>query len=107
PYFFKIITDTVVSAGSAVSVQMLFTPFIVLVILLLFHEFSFRAGHILETYITTASFRHITTSLYKGLIRRPIAYFEDKFSGDLGRRIEQVGTSTLFFIETFPWQMGW
>ncbi len=108
PYFLKLIVDKVSdNPAGAVSFAELLNPFLLLAGILLLQEVFFRIGHILETYTAPDAFQHITTALYGGLIKRPTSYFENKFSGDLGRRIEQVGSSVLFFTEFFPWEMGW
>lgn len=107
PYFFKRIADVVSQSTHAISFNDLKGSLGMVVAVLVLQEISFRTGHILETYIAPDSFKHITNSLYEGLIKRPTSYFEDKFSGDLGRRIEQIGTSVIYFVEDFPWQMGW
>lgn len=107
PLFFKRIADQVTQSTGAISFYELLESFGLVVAFLVFQEISFRAGHIIETYVAPDAFKHVTTSLYEGLIRRPTSYFEDKFSGDLGRRIEQIGVGTIYFIEDFPWHMGW
>lgn len=107
PYFFKLIADTVAEKAGVVVFGDLSTPFFLLVGMLLGQEIFFRSAHILESYVAPDAFRNITTSLYEGLIKRPTSYFENKFSGDLGRRVEQVGSSVMFFIEDFPWEFGW
>lgn len=107
PYFLKLIVDKVLENSGVVSFDDLSRPFIFLVLVFVFQEVFFRAGHIIETYTTPEVFQHITISLYEGLIKRPTSYFENKFSGDLGRRIEQVGSSVMFFLESFPWILGW
>ncbi len=107
PYFFKRIADQIAQGTGGVSFHDLMGSFGLVAAVLVTQEILFRTGHILETYIAPDGFRHLTTSLYEGLIKRPTSYFEDKFSGDLGRRIEQVGTGTIYFLDTFPWHMGW
>ncbi len=107
PYFFKLIADQVVKSGGMVSFHDLLSPLLFMVGALLGSEIIYRAGHIIESYTAPEAFSRITTALYGGLIKRPTSYFEDKFSGDLGRRIEQVSSSCLYFIEDFPWEIGW
>ncbi len=107
PYFFKIIVDTVTAHGTAVVFHDFLMPVILIAAVLILTEIMYRIGHIIETYTAPESFSRITNALYAGLIKRPASYFEDKFSGDLGRRIEQVGSSTLYFIQDFPWGIGW
>lgn len=122
PYFLKLIVDTVTShaaaggvggagvasaSAGAITFADLSMPFTFFIVVLVCQEIFFRTGHIIEVYMTPDIFRHITTSLYDGLIKRPTSYFENKFSGDLGRRVEQVGQSVLFFTESLPWEIGW
>jgi ATP-binding cassette subfamily B protein len=106
PYIFKLITDRIVNFPGQISMADLMPIFIWIPIVLIMQEVCFRLGHILETYITPEAFKHLTTSLYNGLIKRPTSYFENKFSGDLGRRIEQIGSSIVSVIES-PWEFGW
>ncbi len=106
PYFFKIIADRVVGVKT-VTAGDLTTPFVLIVLTLVLQEVLFRLAHVMEVYLATGIFRHITDALYQGLIQRPASYFENKFSGDLGRRIEQVSKAVMYFVEDFPWQMGW
>ncbi len=107
PYFLKLIVDKVSLASGAVTFADVSLPFYFLVGILVIQEVLFRLGHVIETYIAPDVYRHVTVSLYDGLIKRPASYFEDKFSGDLGRRIEQVASTVLYFVEDFPWEMGW
>lgn len=107
PFFLKLIVDKVSENSGAVSFADLSYPLVLVVLVFVFQEVFFRAAHIIETYTAPEAFRHITISLYEGLIKRPTSYFENKFSGDLGRRIEQIGSSVMFFLESFPWIFGW
>lgn len=107
PYFLKLVADKVLENPGTVSFADLSRPFIFLVLVFLFQEIFNRIGHIIETYVAPEIFRYITTSLFEGLVKRPTSYFENKFSGDLGRRIEQVGSAIMFFVESFPWTFGW
>ena len=107
PYFLKLIVDTVSANAGAVTFADLSLPFYFFAGILVLQEVLFRSGHIIETYVAPDVYRHITVSLYDGLIKRPTSYFENKFSGDLGRRIEQVASSARYFIDDFPWEMGW
>ncbi len=107
PLFLKVVVDKVVENSGLVSFSDLFSPFLLLVLALLLQELFFRTGHIIETYLVPDVFRHLSTSLYKGLIKRPTSYFENKFSGDLGRRIEQASSSAVYFIESTCWGAGW
>lgn len=106
PYFLKSIVDTVTNHSGPISMSELLTPFFLLAGVLVFQELFFRTGHLIETYFSPEVFKHITTSLYAGLIRRPPSYFENRFSGDLGRRIEQIATSVMAFVDS-PWEFGW
>lgn len=107
PYFLKLIVDKVMELGAAVTFHDLWIPFSLLSLAFIFDEIFFRVAHVLETYTAPDAFKNITTSLYEGLIKRPTSYFENKFSGDLGRRIEQVGSTVQFFLEGFIWEAGW
>ena len=106
PYFLRLIVDKATATTGVVAFSELFPVFLLLAAALILQELFFRTGHIIETYTIPNIFSHITSSLYEGLIRRPASYFENKFSGDLGRRIEQIRSSVLFFCE-FPWEAGW
>lgn len=101
PYFFKRIADQVTQGAGVVPFRDLIGSFGLVAAVLMTQEILFRTGHVIETYIAPDAFKRITTSLYEGLIKRPTSYFEDKFSGDLGRRIEQVGTGTVYFLDAF------
>ena len=105
-YFIKIIVDKI-SSGNVHALRDLMTPLIFTGIVLTGGELFFRLGHALETTIVLKAFDRITSFLYKNLLNRPTAYFEDKFSGELNRRVEQIGEAVKFFIESFPWQIGW
>jgi ATP-binding cassette subfamily B protein len=107
PYFFKLIADSVAAHGTKVSFHDLLVPVALVGAVLLASEIMYRAGHVIETYTAPEAFSRVTNTVYGGLIKRPTSYFEDKFSGDLGRRIEQVASSTLYFIQDFPWGVGW
>ena len=107
PYFFKVIADRVLASPGTISFHLLLGPLLFIAGVLILTEILYRSGHIIELYIAPAAFAKITSSLYEGLIQRPVSYFENKFSGDLGRRIEQVGTATFYFIQDFPWGAGW
>lgn len=107
PYFFKRIANQVAENPHHISLHDLMGSFLLVLGVFISQEICFRTGHILETYIAPDIFKHITASLYERLMKRPTSYFEDKFSGELGRRIEQIGLGILYFVEDFPWRTSW
>lgn len=108
PYFLKLIVDTVAAAGgSAVSFGDFSVPLIGILIVYVAQELSFRSGHLLETVIVVAATNRIVTRLYETVLHRPLAYFEEHFSGELSRRIDQATMGVRYFTETFPWNLGW
>lgn len=108
PYFLKQIADRMSTHGLASdSFSDFSTPLILIIVVLVGQEVFYRTGHILESIIVLRVFNRITSSLYAVLLKRPSAYFEETFAGELNRRIEQIGISTKYFIEFFPWDIGW
>lgn len=107
PYFLKMIVDDATRAPAMPPFHLFLFPVVAIGVLLLACEICFRVAHICEIYITTSVFERITNDLYSRILKRPTSYFEDKLSGDLGRRIQQVGTASVFFVELFPWQTIW
>lgn len=105
-YLLKIIIDKI-SAGNVHSLKDILSLLILTGAVLLFSELFFRIGHFLEISVVLHAFDRITSYLYTTLLERPTAYFEDKFSGELSRRVEQIGEAIKFFIEFFPWELGW
>lgn len=106
PYFLKLIVDTVAGGGSFSLSDFTF-PLVAIGLLMLSQEVIYRTGHVLETFAVVPAFDRATTSVYELLLSRPAAYFEDTLSGELGRRVEQIGTAIKYFLEYFPWEMGW
>jgi ATP-binding cassette subfamily B protein len=85
-----------------------FTPVLIgLSAVMVFQELAFRSGHFIENTMVVKAFDRITTFLFQTLIHRPTAYFEEKFSGELTRRVEQVGAGVRFFIVDLAWEVGW
>lgn len=107
PYAFKLIADRVTQHSGPVSFDYLTMPFLFVSATLIIPEIGFRIGHYIENRASTQAFGNITTSLFNSIVNRPISYFENRFSGELGRRIEQVGTVVLYFVDSFPWEVGW
>jgi ATP-binding cassette, subfamily B, bacterial len=108
PFFLSQIVDTMAALESTGSTFKDFSkPLWFIVAALILSEASFRIGHLIETSVALQAFDRITTHLYKTLLERPTAYFEEKFSGELNRRVEQVAEAIKFFIEYFPWEIGW
>ena len=108
PYFLKIIADTIsTGATGAFTISDFSTPLILIASVLVGHELLFRAGHILETYVIVRIFDDVTSAVYDVLLSRPAAYFEDAFSGEMARRVEQVGASVREFVQHYPWELGW
>jgi len=107
PYFLKVIVDRAAAAPAFPPFQLFLFPLLAVGALLLLSEILFRVAHLVEIHVSTATFERITNDLFSNLVKRPTSYFENKFSGDLGRRIQQIGTSTLFFVDTLPWQLSW
>lgn len=108
PYFLKLIVDRISAPGPAPSsLRDFLTPIILIVGVLVVQEISYRISHAMEITIVLKAFDTITSSLYKMLLARPAAYFEETFAGELSRRVEQVANSIKFFLEFFPWEIGW
>lgn len=108
PYFLKLITDYVTETPAiSFEYQALMPIAIGLAAVYLLQEIGFRVAHYLEIVLNVKVFREITAFYFNNLINRPSSYFEDTFSGKLSRRIEQIGTSTKYFLESFLWEFGW
>ncbi len=108
PYFLKLIADRISVPGpTPTSFSDFSTPLILITVVLLGQEIFYRIGHVLEYIIVLRAFNRITSSTYQILLKRPSAYFEETFAGELNRRIEQIGTATKYFIDLFPWEIGW
>lgn len=105
PYFLKLITDAAMTGAR--SFEPFLLPFLGLAGVLLFSEASWRVAHWIESRTAVYVFGRVTTSLYHFLLDRPARYFEDRFSGELGRRVEQIGAAIRFFIDSFPWEFSW
>lgn len=107
PYFLKLIADKV-AAVQGVPAWGDFLPTVsMIIVILVSEEIFFRLGHLMENLMVVRAYDRMTTALFGLLLNRPAAYFEEKFSGELTRRVEQVGNGVKFFIEYFPWEMGW
>lgn len=108
PYFYKEIADYASSLGnnpfrfSDVSI-----PVLSIVGCLVGSEILFRAAHLLEIPVALRSYRHTTASLYMNLLERPSSYFAERLSGELGRRVDQVGEGIKYFVSDFIWNIGW
>ena len=107
PYVFKIIADRVQQEAGILSRDDFILFSVLILAALIGREISFRAGHFLELRAVTVALRHISAELFQNILRRPSSYFENRFSGDLGRRVEQISTSVTYFIEQYPWQATW
>ncbi len=108
PYFLKLITDYVLAnPGDQFVVSDLTGIIIAVAIVFLVQEIAFRTAHYLEIVLNIKIFAKVTAYYFSNLIFRPSSYFEDTFSGKLSRRIEQIGTSTKYFLESFLWEFGW
>ena len=107
PYFLERIVNIATGSSTAPSFHTFLFPVVAIGVVLLSSEICFRIAHMGEIYVATGAFERITNDLYDRLIKRPTSYFENKFSGDLGRRIQQIGTATTFFIDSLPWQISW
>ncbi len=105
PYFLKLITE--VATGTPGSFTPFLLPFAGLIAVLFSAEISWRIAHWLENRTSIFVFERVTTSLYHFLLDRSSRYFEDRFSGEIGRRVEQVGTAIHFFVDSFPWEISW
>ena len=107
PYFFKVIADRMTGVGAAHTFSDFLMPLFILTFLYVGQEVFFRIGHMIESFIVVRVFQRITTILYVDLLARPTAYFEEQFSGELSRRIEQISEGVKYFIEYFPWEIAW
>ncbi len=108
PYFLKLIVDRISAPGPApVSLSDFATPLLLITVVVIGQELFYRSGHVLESIIAVRAFDRITSSLYQTLLKRPAAYFEETFAGELNWRITQIGSATKFFIDSFPWEIGW
>ncbi|MDP2630543.1 MAG: ABC transporter ATP-binding protein [Candidatus Uhrbacteria bacterium] len=108
PYFLKLIVDRISAPGPAPqSFNDFLAPILLIFVVVIGQELFYRSGHVLESIIAVKAFDRITSSLYQTLLKRPAAYFEETFAGELSWRITQVGSATKFFIDSFPWEIGW
>ena len=107
PYVLKIMVDKVSEVKTGLVMHDFLLPIILVAVIFIFQEALYRIANIIEIGVATKSFRHITQDLYSNLLKRPTSYFEDKFSGDLSRRIQQVNTGVLYFASEFPWMASW
>ncbi len=103
-YFISQIADSM-TESSNFSVFML--PMLCTAGVLVVSELAFRLGHWIEISITLDAYNRITSKVYKTVIEQPAAYFEERFSGEINRRIEQISGGVTSFIEFFPWDLGW
>ncbi len=107
PYLLKIIADKVVGAHSALSLNDFLPILYIIGTALIVQEASFRIAHYLENYFVVRVYDRITTAMFEFLLNRPTAYFEEKFSGEMTRRVEQIGSAIKFLTAGFPWEIGW
>ena len=108
PYFLKLITDYALERPvDQFVVSDLAGVIIAVAIVFMIQEIAFRVAHYLEIVLNIKIFAKVTAYYFDNLIFRPSSYFEDTFSGKLSRRIEQIGTSTKYFLESFLWEFGW
>ncbi len=108
PYFLKLIADYAVEVDPSLFLfaEISFAFYGVAAVLVL-QEVFYRIAHILDVYLNINTFDRVNTSLFSLLVRRPSFYFENKFSGQLTKRIDQISTSTKHFVENFPWEAAW
>lgn len=111
PYFIKLIADKVYDSASGGSVDASFQTFVpiltIVATILILQEVFFRTAHLIENSIVVKAYDRITSDIFEVLINRPVAYFEEKFSGEITRRVEQVGASVKYFLEEFIWGFAW
>ena len=107
PYFLKLITNVAIDSGAAAKWEDFISVLVAFGIFLLAQEILFRSAHWIETSMVVKSYDRITTYLFQTLLSRPAAYFEDRFSGEITRRVEQVGNAVKFFIGDITWEIAW
>lgn len=108
PYFLKLITDKAVEVGNAPLTIYDFLPlFIMISATFILQEVFFRTGHWIEVKLTVKAFDRITTRLFQFVLDRPLAYFEERFSGELTRRVEQIGSVIKSFSGGLIWELAW
>lgn len=108
PYFLKLIADYAVETQN---IDFLFSDisyaFYAVAGVLILQEICYRIAHIMDVYLNINTFDRVNTSLFSILVRRPSYYFENKFSGQLTKRIDQISKATGHFVESFPWEVAW
>lgn len=108
PYFLKLIVDYVsVLNGSPFLFSEIAYIFYLIIGVLVLQEISYRIAHVLDVYLNINTFDRMNSFLFGHLLDRPSAYFEDKFSGQLTQRVDQISSSIKHFVETFPWELAW
>ena len=107
PYVLKIMVDLVTQTKTPLTMHDFSTPILLVAGIFIMQEVAFRIANIVEVYAVTRAFKHITQDLFSNLIKRPTSYFEDKFSGDLARRIQQIHTTIIYSINELPWFASW
>ncbi|HEY0908529.1 MAG TPA: ABC transporter ATP-binding protein [Candidatus Paceibacterota bacterium] len=104
PYFVSKIVDSLVEGSTFADFTL---PLSLIVAATVISEGAFRTGHWIEIGTAIGSYRRITTRLYETVLERPLAYFEDRMSGEISRRLEQIVSAIMGFIEMLPWEIGW
>lgn len=106
PYFLKNIIDIATTHPDAAMGEYTYALAYIGISLLL-SELLYRIGHGIEVYVAPRIFRSTTNSLFAWVLDQSTSYFEQHTSGELNRRIDQVTSTIVYFVENLPWQIGW
>ena len=107
PYFIKLIVDKISASTGSLPFSDLSYLVIFAGIVFIAQEVFYRIGHYIEMVLVIRGFDRVTTRVYETILRRPAAFFEETFSGELGRRVEQIGSGVKYLIESLPWDLAW
>lgn len=107
PYFLKKIADYAALNPHTFEFSAITIYIILYISLLLVQEIGYRIAHFTEIFVFLNVYNTVNRTIFHSLLERPTTYFEDKFSGELSRRVEQVGEGVTHFITDFPWRFIW
>lgn len=108
PYFLKQIADVaLVTDSSLFTFGLVSAPLLSIMGILLFQEMSFRSAHYMEVVILYKVRQALDIKIFDALLEQSPAYYEDKLSGKISKRAQQIAKSTEYFIANTPWEFGW
>lgn len=107
PYVLKLIVN-IATSGNGSLVFSDFVPVLIAgCVVLALMELCLRTAHLLEIRVEYSLYERVVTRLYGFLLNRSSAFFEERFSGALARRIESVSAHMRHAVNTLTWEVGW